>query len=113
MLCAVKRAAKIRCTQSRRRRIPVRVAEQKASRRTRTLHGKFDGWIIQLDEDPGVANGQEVGIQMTVVPPTPRPHTRMSEGLAKVYEILVRETSGFTDAARHNEHQPRLPGIHK
>ncbi|MGH7192317.1 MAG: hypothetical protein ACREJM_02145, partial [Candidatus Saccharimonadales bacterium] len=32
----------------------------------------------------------------------------MSEGLAKVYEILGRRhSSGFTDtAARHNEHQP-------
>jgi len=32
----------------------------------------------------------------------------MSEGLAKVYEILGRRySSGYTDtAARHNEHQP-------
>jgi predicted DNA-binding antitoxin AbrB/MazE fold protein len=32
----------------------------------------------------------------------------MSEGLAKIYEILGRRySSGYTDtAARHNEHQP-------
>ena len=36
------------------------------------------------------------------------PTPAMSEGLAKIYEILGRQySSGFTDtAARHNEHQP-------
>lgn len=39
-------------------------------------------------------------------PPTAQP--AMSEGLAKIYEILGRRySSGHTDtAARHNEHQP-------
>lgn len=36
------------------------------------------------------------------------PPPEMSEGLAKIYEILGRRhSSGFSDtAARHNEHQP-------
>jgi hypothetical protein len=36
---------------------------------TKTLHGKVHGRTIELDEDPGVAEGQEVEIQMKVVPP--------------------------------------------
>jgi predicted DNA-binding antitoxin AbrB/MazE fold protein len=38
----------------------------------------------------------------------PNPQASMSEGLAKIYEILGRRySSGHTDtAARHNEHQP-------
>jgi hypothetical protein len=35
----------------------------------KALHGKVHGRTIQLDEDPGVAEGQEVEVQMTVVEP--------------------------------------------
>jgi hypothetical protein len=75
---------------------------------TKTLHGKVHGRTIELDEDPGVADGQEVEIQIKIVPPTPPQRPAMSEGLAKVYEILGRRhSSGYTDTAeRHNEHQP-------
>jgi hypothetical protein len=43
-----------------------------------------------------------------VVQPTKPTTVPMSEGLARVYEILGRRhSSGHTDAAeRHNEHQP-------
>jgi hypothetical protein len=74
---------------------------------TKTIHGKVHGRTIELDEDPGVADGQEVEVQMHVVMPL-KPQQPMSEGLAKVYEILGRRhSSGHTDTAeRHNEHQP-------
>ena len=36
---------------------------------TRTLHGKIHGKTIELDEDPGVAEGQEVEVQVKIVPP--------------------------------------------
>lgn len=73
----------------------------------KTLHGTVHGRTIELDEDPGVAEGQEVEVQMKVVPPM-KPQAPMTEGLAKVYEILGRRhSSGHTDTAeRHNEHQP-------
>ena len=35
---------------------------------TKKLHGKVHGRTIELDEDPGVVDGQEVEIQMKVVP---------------------------------------------
>jgi hypothetical protein len=75
---------------------------------TKTMHGKIHGRTIELDEDPGMADGQEVELHMTVVGPPPNPQAPMSEGLAKVYEILGRQhSSGYTDTAeRHNEHQP-------
>jgi hypothetical protein len=72
---------------------------------TRTLHGKVRGKTIELDEDMGIPDGQAVEVQVTVVPPAAPP---MSEGLAKVYDILgERYSSGQHDgAARHDEHQP-------
>jgi hypothetical protein len=68
---------------------------------TKTLHGKVHGKTIELDEDPGVADGQEVEVQMKMVPP-------QSPTLDDVYAILSeRYNSGESDvAARHNEHQP-------
>ncbi|MGM0488068.1 MAG: hypothetical protein ACQESR_15055 [Planctomycetota bacterium] len=75
---------------------------------TRTLRGKVRGRTIELDEDPGEAEGQAVEIQIRVVDPDKPNQPPMSEGLAKVYEILGRRHgSGHTDTAqRHNEHQP-------
>lgn len=34
---------------------------------TRTIHGKIHGRMIELDEDLGVAEGQEVEVQVTVL----------------------------------------------
>jgi len=75
---------------------------------TKTLYGKVHGKTIEFDQDLGVAEGQEVEVQMTVVPPTEPSAVPFSEGLAKVYEILGRRhSSGYTDTAeRHDEHQP-------
>jgi hypothetical protein len=74
---------------------------------TKTMHGKVHGRTIELDEDVGVPEGQEVEVQVKIVEP-PKSRPTMSEGLAKVYEILGRRhSSGCTDTAeRHNEHQP-------
>ena len=37
---------------------------------TKTLHGKVHGRTIELDEDPGVAEGQEVEVQVRAAPPS-------------------------------------------
>jgi hypothetical protein len=39
---------------------------------TKTLHGKVHGRTIELDEDPGVAEGQEVEVQVRVISQTAR-----------------------------------------
>jgi hypothetical protein len=75
---------------------------------SKTIHGKVRGKTIELDEDLGVPEGQEVEVQVKVVevantiPPT------VSPGLAEIYAILgERYSSGHADTAeRHNEHQP-------
>jgi hypothetical protein len=36
---------------------------------TRTLHGTIRGRTIELDEDPGVGEGQQVEVQVKVVEP--------------------------------------------
>jgi hypothetical protein len=72
---------------------------------TKTVHGRAHGRTIELEEDLGMPDGQEVEVQVKAVPPPAQP---MSEGLAKVYAILgERFDSGERDvAARHDEHQP-------
>jgi hypothetical protein len=39
---------------------------------TKTMHGKIHGRIIQLDEDPGMSEGQEVEVQVRLLPKTDR-----------------------------------------
>jgi hypothetical protein len=39
---------------------------------TKTVHGKVRGRTIEIDEDLGVADGQEVEIQVRVISPTKR-----------------------------------------
>lgn len=75
---------------------------------TKTLHGKIHGKTIELDEDLGIAEGQEIEVQVTIVHPTNPPQAPISEGLAEIYANLgERYNSGHTDTAeRHNEHQP-------
>ena len=69
------------------------------------MHGTVRGKIIELEEDLGVPDGQEVEVQVTLLPAAAPP---MREGLAKVYAVLgERFQSGEGEvAARHNEHQP-------
>jgi hypothetical protein len=75
---------------------------------TRTVHGIVRGKMIEIDEDLGVAEGQEVEVQVKVLPPPGPTTSAMSHGLADVYAILgERYQSGHSDTAeRHNEHQP-------
>lgn len=74
----------------------------------KTIHGKVHGKMIELDEDLGIAEDQEVEVQVKVIEPRKTSPTAMSEGLSKVYAILgERFESGHSDtAAQHNEHQP-------
>jgi len=75
---------------------------------TRTIHGRLHGRTIELDEDLGIPDGQEVEVQIQIIPPTATQTPEMSEAQAKIYEILgERYDSGRSDLAeRHNEHQP-------
>jgi hypothetical protein len=75
---------------------------------TKTIRGKVHGRTIELDEDPGVAEGQEVEVHVKIVQPAKPGQPAISQGLAEIYGILgERYRSGHTDTAeRHNEHQP-------
>ena len=39
---------------------------------TKTMHGRVHGKTIELDEDLGVAEGQEVEVQVTMIRPKKR-----------------------------------------
>lgn len=52
----------------------------------KSLHGRVHGKTIELDEDPGAAEGQEVEVQMTIVEPA----RRWGEG-------ILRSAGGWVD----------------
>jgi len=52
----------------------------------KTVHGKVRGKTIELDEDLGVADGQEVEVQVKVIPPT-----------GKWGEGILRSAGGWAD----------------
>ena len=52
----------------------------------KAIHGKVHGRTIELDEDLGVADGQEVEVQIRVIPPT----RKWGEG-------ILRSAGGWAD----------------
>jgi hypothetical protein len=53
---------------------------------TKTLHGKVHGRTIELDEDPGVADGQEVEVKMKVIA---KPGQKTGEGFLRTEGALA------------------------
>jgi hypothetical protein len=68
---------------------------------TKTLHGKVHGRTIELDEDPGVAEGQEVEVQMKVVPPP----QKWGEGILRTAGALADDP--HWDAIMEEIHKAR------
>jgi predicted DNA-binding antitoxin AbrB/MazE fold protein len=73
-----------------------------------TIHAVYENGVFRPTEAVQLPDRCEVEVEVKIVQPaTPAP-APMSEGLAKVYEILGRRhSSGHSDTAeRHNEHLP-------
>ncbi len=68
---------------------------------TKTLHGKIHGRTIELDDDPGVAGGQEVEVQMNVVPPA----KKWGEGILRTAGALADDP--YWDAIMGEVHKAR------
>jgi hypothetical protein len=68
---------------------------------TKTVHGKVHGKTIELDEDPGVADGQEVEVQITVTPPA----RKWGEGILRIAGALVDDP--YWDAIMEEVHRAR------
>ncbi len=54
---------------------------------SKTLHGKVHGKLIELDQDPGLAEGQEVEITVTAIPSAA--HGQSGEGLLRTEGVLA------------------------
>ena len=76
---------------------------------TKTIHAVYENGVFRPTEEVDLPENIPVEmvlrVQAEVPAASPPP---MSEGLARVYEVLGRRhRSGYTDTAqRHNEHQP-------
>jgi hypothetical protein len=68
---------------------------------TRTIHGKVHGKTIELDEDLGMADGQEVEVQVKVVPPT----KTWGEGILRTAGALADDP--YWDAIMEEVHRAR------
>lgn len=74
-----------------------------------TIRAVYENGVFRPTEKVEFPDPCEVEIDVRQVKAEqPTPQAPMSEGLAKVYEILGRRhSSGYSDTAeRHNEHQP-------
>ena len=71
---------------------------------TRTLHGKVHGRTIELDEDPGMAEGQEVEVQIKAVSPT----RKWGEGILRTAGALADDTEW--DGIMEEIHRERKGG---
>jgi hypothetical protein len=69
---------------------------------TKTIHGKVHGKTIELAEDLGVPDGQEVEIQVRVVP---NPSRTPGEGILRTAGALANDTEW--DAIMEKIHQER------
>lgn len=80
---------------------------------SKTLHGKVHGRTIQLDEDLGIADGQEVEVQVKVIPETSR---KTGEGFLRTEGALADddEWDGIMEEihqARKLERRPQIPDL--
>jgi predicted DNA-binding antitoxin AbrB/MazE fold protein len=76
---------------------------------TKTIHAIYANGVFRPVEPVDLPDQTPVEFEVRVLPEEPPTvQAPMSEGLAKIYEILGRRySSGYPDtAARHNEHQP-------
>ena len=80
---------------------------------TRTTHGKIHGKIIELDLDPGVADGQEVEVQVKVLSKT---SWTPGEGFLRTEGALADDTEWdaimeeiYQD--RKLERRPQIPDL--
>lgn len=80
---------------------------------TKTLHGKVHGRTIELDEDLGVAEGQEVEVRVTLIPKTNR---TPGEGFIRTEGALADDTEWDEimeeiHKARKRERRPAIPDL--
>lgn len=78
----------------------------------RTLHGRIHGKTIELDEDPGAAEGQEVHVQVTLISHSQRPgggFLRTEGALADdaEWDDIMKEVH----EARKDERQPPVADL--
>ena len=76
---------------------------------TKTVHAVYEKGVFRPVEPVDLPEQTPVEFEPRVLTEAPATtQAPMSEGLAKIYEILGRRySSGYKDtAARHNEHQP-------
>ncbi len=73
-----------------------------------TIHAVYENGVFRPMEKVDLPDHCEVEVEIRQCQVEQRPPAPMSEGLARVYDILGRRyASGHTDTAeRHNEHQP-------
>ncbi len=85
---------------------------------TRTIHGKVHGRMIELDEDLGVAEGQEVEVQVTMLngkkklpgpPPGWRPDSpKSTAGL--LADLCTEEDDGILEEIYQDRFKKSLSG---
>ena len=80
--------------------------EQKQPIRTKTIQGKFHSGFVELDEELGVVEGQEVENRVLVIPKATR---KAGEGRLRTKAAVADDTEW--DAIMEQIDQPRYGGL--
>jgi hypothetical protein len=75
---------------------------------TKTIHGRAHGRTIELDEDLGVPDGQEVLITVQTVPTTAPGSLPPGEGLRRAFGAWARETEEVDTFLAWNREQRKI-----
>jgi hypothetical protein len=79
---------------------------------TKTLHGRVHGKTIELDEDLGVADGQQVEVEIRIIQPT----RKWGDGILRSAGALADDTEWDAimeeiHQARKLERRPQIPDL--
>ncbi len=80
---------------------------------TKIFHGRIRGRTIELEEDPGIADGQKVSVQVKILP---APSRRTGDGFLRTAGALADDTEwdAIMDEiyrARKLERRPQVPDL--
>jgi len=80
---------------------------------TKIFHGTIRGRTIELDEDPGIADGQKVIVQVKILP---GPSRKIGNGILRTAGALADDTEWDAimeeiHRARKLERRPQVPDL--
>jgi hypothetical protein len=75
---------------------------------TKTIHGRAHGKTIELDEDLGIPDGQEVRVRVELLPPPAPEQLAPGEGLRRAFGAWSADTEELDRFLEWNRQQRKV-----